>query len=368
MNGMRSTKKNRNGKTAALILAGCMALSMLAGCGSSRSQSYDSAYKSSSVNSAAAEAAYADDAYYDSYDYEESYDMAMYDNGSAAGASSITTENASTSNRKLIRNASLTVETKEFDALLISLDERIKSLGGYVENMSGNYGSRYSSYRSGKSAYITARIPADKLDGFIGAVGEEANITNKSESVTDVTLDYVDMESHKKMLKEEQDRLLEFLEQAETIEDIITIEDRLAEVRYQLESMESQLRTYDNKIDYSTVTIDVREVIDYTVVVEEEKTPVERMKEGFVRSVRSIGIGLREFGIWFVINLPYIILIAVIAVIALIIIRIAVKKNEKKREAKKEERTKKRAEAIARGEDPDAGKADIYVSKPGKIE
>ena len=68
-----------------------------------------------------------------------------------------------------------------------------------------------------------------------------------------MTLQYVDLESHKKALTTEQDRLIELMEQAETVEDIITIEGRLSEVRYQLESMESQLRTYDNKIDYSTV-------------------------------------------------------------------------------------------------------------------
>ncbi len=357
-------KKTGSMKKVLCIITGVtLCATILSACGSA----------SSGSNKAKSDSAYNSGDYYDEPMAEAAYDggyedaeMAMYDESSASGSSSATTtENASTSNRKLIRNASISVETKEFDTLLANLDEKIKSLGGYVENMSGHYGSKYETYRSNKSANITARIPAAKLDEFIGAVGEQANITQKSESVTDVTLDYVDMESHKKMLIEEQNRLLEFLDKAETVDEIISLEDRLTQVKYQLESMESQLRTYDNKVDYSTVNIDITEVVDYTPVVEEEeKTPVERMTEGFKNSLSTIGIGFREFGIWFVINLPYLLLFAVIAVVAIVIIIKVNKKNEVKRAAAKAamaERAKANAEA---GGNSSSG--GVYVNKPEK--
>ena len=54
--------------------------------------------------------------------------------------------------------------------------------------------------------------------------------------------------------------ILELLEKAGTVEDIITIEGRLSEVRYQLEAYASQLRTFDNQVDYSTVHINISEV------------------------------------------------------------------------------------------------------------
>ncbi len=350
--------KMKNVRKAMTVLIACVMLSgVLAGCGSSSSSSN---YK------AASDVAYADEAAYESYD--SGAEMAMYeDNSAGSSASTKTTENATTTNRKLIRNASLTVETKEFDAIMASIDAKIKELGGYVENMNGYYGSRYESYRSNKNASITARIPSAKLDEFISAVGTEANIINRSESVTDVTLDYVDMESHKKMLIEEQNRLLEFLDRADTVEEIISLEDRLTNVKYQIDSMESQLRTYDNKVDYSTVTIDIKEVIDYTPVVEEEKTPGERMAEGFMESLRSIGIAFREFGIWLVINLPYIVLLAIIAVVALLIIGFVNKKNAAKREAYKEAKLAREAEAAKNAaEGKTASGGSLYVNKPQK--
>ncbi len=96
----------------------------------------------------------------------------------------------------------------------------------------------------------------------------------------------MDLESHKKALVTEQDRLLELMEQAETVEDIITIEGRLSEVRYQIESMESQLRTYDNKVDYSTVYLYINEVRRYSP--SEEAGVGERIKSGFLKSLDGV--------------------------------------------------------------------------------
>lgn len=342
------------------IFVGCVVITLamtFVACGSSGSASFK-----------ASETAYTDDygngAYYDyDYDYEES--MVMSDGTNSVDTS--TTENASTTNRKLIRTVNLSVETKEFDNLVTSLENQVEELGGYVESMDGYYGSRYASYKTEKNATMVARIPSKSLDGFLNNVGEQSNIVNKSENVSDVTLDYVDMDSHKRMLEEEQDRLLAFLDEAETIEDIITIEDRLTTVRYQLESMESQLRTYDNKIDYSTVTIHISEVIDYTVIAQDEQTPIERMKEGFVSSLRNIGNGIKEFGIWFVINLPYIVLYLILACIGLLIYKFVSKKNAIKAERIKAERAAKAAQIKENGLDV-TGEEAIFVKRPEKTE
>ncbi len=142
-----------------------------------------------------------------------------------------------------------------------------------------------------------------------------------------MTLQYVDLESHKKALTTEQDRLIELMEQAETVEDIITIEGRLSEVRYQLESMESQLRTYDNKIDYSTVYLNIDEVERYTPT--EEVTTGERIRDGFVDSLKGVGRGISNFAIWFVVNLPYLAVWAVIIICIILVVRLVIRKLEK---------------------------------------
>ncbi|MCR4990789.1 MAG: DUF4349 domain-containing protein [Lachnospiraceae bacterium] len=337
-----------------LLLAGALVLSST-GCG--RSSSASAGYSKA-----------VEPEMYDSYDGAESAQMvsyaedAEYEGSTGTGGSTGTeTENATNSNRKLIRDMSLSVETKEYDSLIKNLTSQIGALGGYVEYMDVQNNS-LNSGRSSRNASLTARIPAAKLDTFVNNIGEVTNITNRTESVRDVTLSYVDIESHKNMLIAERDRLMEYLEQAETVEDMMAIEDHLTDIRYQIDSMESQLRTYDNQVDYSTVNIYINEVIEYTPVTdpEEEKTAWQRMGEGFVRSFKDVVYDVKEFFIDLVIDLPYIILFLVKLAIVLIIIRLVILSNKRLRNwynGKKEELKAYRAEKKAAKAQKKAAKA-----------
>ena len=318
-------------KRVSIIMLAVIASVSIIGCGSSASSAKYAASDSAPMSKAVGA----------SYDYYEDAEMVAYDAASAeeamyedngSGSTSVnTTENANSTNRKLIRDMSLSVETKEYDSLIRNLTNDIQGLGGYIEYMDVHNNS-YNSGKTSRNASITARIPAAKLDIFVNNVGEVTNITNRTESVRDVTLTYVDMESHKNMLIAERDRLMEYLEKAETVEDMMAIEDHLTDIRYQIDSMESQLRTYDNMVDYSTVNIFVTEVIEYTPVVEvEEKSAWQRMSEGFVYSVKDVAYDVKEFFINLVIDLPYILLFLVKVAIVLIILRLVIFSNKRLR-------------------------------------
>ena len=120
------------------------------------------------------------------------------------------------------------------------------------------------------------------------------------------------------MLETELQRLLELLETAESLDDILTIESRLTEVQYELDSKESQLRTYDNQIDYSTVYLDIDEVVRYTP--QEQKGTWERISTGFKENLYSVGNGIKNFFIQFIIHIPSIVVfLAMVGILALIV-------------------------------------------------
>ena len=241
---------------------------------------------------------------------------------------------ALTDQRKLIRTVHMEVETREYDAFMDALEKKVRALGGYIENMDSYNGSSYSSARTNRSASLVLRIPKNEMDGFLELVSNAGNVIRRTDSERDVTLSYVDLESRRNALRTEQDRLLVLLEEAESLEDIITIEERLAEVRYQLESMESQLRTMDNQVNYGTISLEVSEVVEFTPVVEE--TSWQRMTDGFVKSLESIGNGAMEILIWLVAHLPYLILLTVCCVLFLLWVKAYWKKSMKKAQAQAE--------------------------------
>lgn len=232
-----------------------------------------------------------------------------------SGLNSTSTVNTTPAiNRKLIRTVNLNVETDAFDTLLETLNAEIAELNGYVEQ-SDISGNSMQSSRSRRWAHMTVRIPSTSLDMFITSVETNGNVTNKSETTTDVTLKYSDLESRKKSLTIEQDRIWELLEKADTLDAVIALEERLSEIRYELESMESQLRLYDNQVDYSTVHINIEEVKVYTPTAPESVG--ERIQKGFAKNLE----GMKEFCVDLFVDLisSIPILVPVLAVILIVV-------------------------------------------------
>ena len=264
----------------------------------------------------------------DSYDiYYSSGVSGSLDSSYDGKADSITetTQQSSGLNtgRKLIKNITMRVETKEFDVFHAELNARIAAYGGYIQSSSVDGGSYYSkNYR--RYATVTARIPAEKLDVFISGVSEIANVTSRSESTNDVTLSYYDMESHVKALRSEYDTLIGILEKCTELKDVISVQSRITEVLYQIESYQSKLNNYDNLVEYSTVTMNISEVERETVV--DPETVGERISAGFSETMADISEDLEDFAVDFVVNLPYLLIWAVIITCVVVAFRTIVRR------------------------------------------
>lgn len=259
--------------------------------------------------------------------YEESDVMEgeWEDEGSSDNKESVS------SNRKLIKTVDLTAETYEFDLLVATVESRVASLGGYMENASVH--TRYDNLKYGD---FIIRIPVNKLEQFVTEFSEMSNITDKDTAQKDVTLSYVDLESHKAALEAEEKSLLNLLENAASIEDIIALQSRLTDVRYQIESMESQLRTMDNLIDYATINLYIDEVETYTPV--EEPSMGERISTGFMESLEDVAEGFKNVIIFVIVNSPFLVIWGVIIAVLVIVIRLIIKNAIKKMEANEEKR------------------------------
>lgn len=325
-------------KKRLVLLAACLQAAVLTACGSTDSMKSTTATEAAAYDTGASYSVLADGtAYYADTVAENTEAETEYGyDGTAASEEDVEISEAALADRKLIKTVDISLETEDYDTLVPHIEAQVTALGGYIENLnttkrvygySSDYETEYLRY-----TYMVVRMPKENLDTFLDDVGEQSNIINRSESVEDVTLQYVDLESHKNALLTEQERLMELMEQAETVEDLISIESRLSEVRYQLESMESQLRTYDNKIDYSTVYLSIDEVEKYTPT--EKITVGERIRNGFTDSLWGVGNGIAEFAIWFVIHIPYLIVWAVV-IAAAVFILCKLRKRILKRRAQK---------------------------------
>lgn len=256
----------------------------------------------------------------------------LYDETSSSSESSGT---VMPENQKLIRTVYMDAETLDMDPLMGWIESRVGALGGYFEQKSIRRSGSRDDGSYYKYADLMIRIPAETLDEFLSQVGEKANVTSTSESTENVTLQYVSTQSRVQALETEQQRLLELLENAETMEDLLTIEERLTDVRWELENYASQLRVLDNQVNYSTVYLNIWEVDEPTVVA--ERTVWQKIGDGFTKNAGRMWDGLVNFFVWILTVIPYLVPLALIGGVVLLSFKLGKKLKTKK--GKKPENT-----------------------------
>lgn len=287
----------------------------------SSASSYDGGYDGGYENEAAA------------YDVAVSGDESAYAQKSvamASGSSAGTTalEPVAEDSRKLIRTASLTIRTAQYDADLDALTQLVKNAGGYIES---TYQSGDRENGSTRSSSMILRIPSEKLDEFLNGLDGVGRVVDRSESSTDMTVQYADNEARLATLRAKMERLNELLEKAETVEDLISIESAIADTQYSIDSYETRQRTIDRQVDMSEVDVYLRE--DSPVETTSEMSLGERISRAFQTSVEDFGQFLRNMLVFLVMALPALGLIAVVTA-AVLLIRRAKKKRTKAKETK----------------------------------
>lgn len=302
-------------KIVSLFLCAVLICSVFAGCGASGNT------KSMSANYMSMDAAPAAAPEIGEVEYARGSDTGLTSTG--ADTSSVLPES-----RKWIITMYLSAETNDLDALTAALDEKILSMNGYVEDQNVYNGSAYSGRRY-RNASLTVRIPAQDADKFTEEVSGIANVVSKEKNLEDVTLNYVATENRVEALETEQARLLELLSQAENMADLLEIESRLTDVRYELENYASQLKLYDNQIDYATIHLDISEVQEYTPV--EEPTLWERIRSGFGDSLKALGESVQDLLVWIIVSLPFLVIYGGIAVVVILLVRKARKSRKLKK-------------------------------------
>ena len=330
----RKHLKNTSVRLLALAAAGLLLVSGLTACGASASKS---AYVSETMaaasggmyNEAAAEEAVAD---YDSAANMKMNSASLQERGDTGADNTGSDGQVDTSeipdSRKLIRNVDLSFETTDFDTFVQDIQSKTTALGGYIES-SDVSGNAYTDRR--RSAYFTLRIPKPQVDSFLSFAEGEANLTRKYEYTQDITLH--DTESRKKALQAEYDRLLELMAKAESVDAVIAIEQRLSEIRYQLDSFESDLRRYDNQVDYSTITVDVSET---TVLTASENSGFwSRVQANLESNLEDLGDAVTSFLIWFLASIPVLLVLAILFFIIYHVVKM-IRNRRKSRKAAKE--------------------------------
>lgn len=305
------------------LFALCLVAILLAGCGGGAANGGSAPSGSGGATG---------DSNYQGWDMEAAESMPTAPESDSGG--SIPDSIYQNTRAKLIRRAELEIQTEQFDESVKALNQMVASCGGYYENASVYGGSRRDAYASRSGEYVV-RVPAEKYEQFLSQAGDLGYVTSKNEGSEDVGEQYYDIEARLKTQRTKQARLLALLEKAETMEDIIALENALSDVEYQIEQYASDLNRYDALINFSTFRIYLYEVGRVTQEVGETSSLGQRMAAGFQASFRNLGQGVQDLLIWVSYNLFLTIVLAAVAVSAVIVGRRELKRLKKEKSEEK---------------------------------
>lgn len=347
-------KKNTIGIVAKLCIGTLMAGMLLCGCGSSSESARAYADDSDWAPEAAADMAYAGEAYAEEevWDYAD-YDYADEDVAMENGGETVQTVTFA-ENKKIIYQSNVVIETLEYDKTYSKLLELINKYNGYIEYES--YENELRSYlrdNSGKGKLVistnnlTIRIPSEHYASFMQEGLSLGNVLNRNQTVEDKTSEYNTNKSYVDILNDEAEYLakqLDVLEEElkaaqandkhydEIIENMKDIAERKAQVEKELVPYKRTMDDIDEKVAYSTISMELREVDEYTVIEKEpepEPTFATEFKETWNDAMELLGKMCKGTLLFLIKILPVLIYLAIPGAIAVLIIFIC-KKNRKK--------------------------------------
>lgn len=237
---------------------------------------------------------------------------------------------------KIIYVVTASIETLDFEQTIEKVYSLLSENSAFIERseVSGrNYDQMQSGSPALRSAYFTIRVPKDRLNTMTSSLENLGNVLFLRSDAENITAQFSDTQSRLNSLRTQEERLLDMLSKAESIQNMLDIEERLAYTRYQIESLTAALRNWQNSVDYSTLSITIHEVWVYTEVVQEPEPELsywEQIGDGLVKSAQSVANFFTTVFQWIAMNLPVIGVLVVIAIVIIIIVRRQIKRAAKR--------------------------------------
>ena len=185
--------------------------------------------------------------------------------------------------KKIIKDGSLSLESKDIVESKLRLDALIKSLNGYYESENFTKNDYRNTYD------LRIRIPSENFEKLLSGIdaGKE-EVLNKNISARDVTEEYMDIETRLGTKRDYLKRYRELLSRAVNVNDILEIEEQIRLLQEEIESQEGRLKFLADQVAFSSLSVNLYTNKEFVYKPHEEASFFERMKSSFAAGWRGI--------------------------------------------------------------------------------
>ncbi|MCL2221620.1 MAG: DUF4349 domain-containing protein [Oscillospiraceae bacterium] len=251
-----------------------------------------------------------------------------------SGILSVAAPAASSMAEHIIYTVSADIETVNFEESVAMVHTLMQRYGAFVEgsSISGiNHAAQVHGWPTFRNAWFTIRVPVGNLNAMSSSLEQIGNVTHLGNHAMNITSQFIDTQSRLNSLAIQEERLLDMLRVAEDVPDLIAIEERLGDVRHQIESLTTTINNWQSQINFSTVNLNINEVEVFTEQPLIHRTYWERIGDGFVATLRGIGNFFMSLFMWIIVSAPVLLILGVIAVVVVIIVKRSIRASKNKR-------------------------------------
>jgi hypothetical protein len=198
---------------------------------------------------------------------------------------------ASRTSPMLIRTGSIRLRVEEVKSAFEEAARIVRAANGYIAD------SQFSSEEGPDYATMTVRLPAEGLDSVIERIARLGIVLHKQLGAEEVTEEYVDLSSRKRNLEREEERLLQLLNRAGKVKELLEVEQTLARVRGEIEVIAGRMRYLENRVALSALTIEFQGPQPQPTAGGPIWTPKDVWNTA-VRSLIETGQALATMAIW----------------------------------------------------------------------
>ncbi len=189
--------------------------------------------------------------------------------------------------RKIIRNAAMSMEITNYSETEEAISRQAETFGGFISSSNSYY---YGEENDLLAGFMSLRVPEEHFNEIITYIEDAGRVTHKNTWSNDVTEMYMDMETQIRNLEIKEDRLLAILEQQGSLQDLLAVENEIAQTRSEIERLTGRLNLLQNQVAFSTIEIELREVrsLDESITRDGFSNLGTRMKEALIRSINLL--------------------------------------------------------------------------------
>ncbi|MCL2703678.1 MAG: DUF4349 domain-containing protein [Defluviitaleaceae bacterium] len=227
-------------------------------------------------------------------------------------------------NRQIIRNGSVYMSTRDFDTLTSYVLDLVESFNGYIEST-----DKYTTHEGLRNQSFSLRVPSGNFEAAMRGIESQGGVRNSSRGQSDVTDHYYDIAARLDARTIEEQRLLELIAQAREIADLILLEQRLSQVRQEIESMRGQLQGMDRRVSYSQIWLSITEERG----IYEPGTLLARVAKAFTDSIDATAAFAQTVLVFLVSAIIPLIFIALMLLVGRFTFRRLVRRRRKRKPA-----------------------------------